>query len=290
MKVHSVGVIGCGHLFVNSILPPVRKSSRFSIRSVFDPALGHGNSLGLNTVPSFESILGDPEIETVWIVSPARFHAEQAVAALRAGKHAYVQKPICTDLQELDHLLNAESESDRCLVAAPGMMAYPTWRLAKREFDSGVLGTPYCAQAGFMGWGGDEVDWPNDPSWFFQTGGGPVRDHGVYTLTALIGILGKPRRTIALGNTRRRERIWKGHGTFEVTERDNFAVSVEFESGVLATLNEAWCAGSERYQFELHGSEGCLRTFGGTWDACPRGYEHIDSGGNRVRRIDAQND
>lgn len=132
-----VGIIGTGLAF-QAIHAPVLEglAAQFAIRVLWDPDSGIAGDtarrLGARSAPNMEDLLADPSVEVVVICSPARFHAAQAIAAMRAGKRAVlVEKPLCASPEEADALAE---EAMRCgvplLVGA--MHRYdPAWLAAE---------------------------------------------------------------------------------------------------------------------------------------------------------------
>lgn len=88
----------------------------------------------------FEDALADG-IDVVDISTPNHLHAEQAIAALKAGKHVLVQKPISNRLEDADRVVDAWKASGK--IAGMFMSAYTNplvWDI-KRMVDAGALGT-----------------------------------------------------------------------------------------------------------------------------------------------------
>jgi predicted dehydrogenase len=65
--------------------------------------------------PTYEALLADPQIEAVLVATPHFLHHPQTVAALRAGKHVFVEKPISTTLSEAEEMLRVSRETGRVL-------------------------------------------------------------------------------------------------------------------------------------------------------------------------------
>lgn len=69
----------------------------------------------------FDALAADPELDALWLVTPSALHADQIVAALRAGKHVFCEKPLSLDLGECERVL-AEARARPHLVATIGFM------------------------------------------------------------------------------------------------------------------------------------------------------------------------
>jgi len=134
----NVGIIGAG-LVVQSIHIPVlqRLSDTFAVRCVWD--VDHERSAALAAqlhaaaASSLEQLLSDESIDAVAICSPAAFHAEHALAAMRAGKRALlVEKPLCGTLAEVEAVAAMAAETGTALVMGSMHLYDPAWREATR--------------------------------------------------------------------------------------------------------------------------------------------------------------
>jgi len=142
-----VGVVGTGLAF-QAIHARVLEdmSQQFSLRAVWDPdgarAAAAAHWLGARVATDCDSLFADPSIDVVVIASPARFHAEQAIAAMRAGKRAVlVEKPLCRTPGEAEAI--AREAHMRGVALLVGAMHWhdPAW-LAAREVFAKTIFTP----------------------------------------------------------------------------------------------------------------------------------------------------
>lgn len=126
---------------------------------------------------SYEALLADPGIDAVYIPLPNHLHVEWTIKALRAGKHVLTEKPIALRADEIDAII---AERDRTgLLAAEAYMIvhHPQWQRAKEWLEAGEIGTLRHVDAAFSFHLMDMENIRNRP----DTGGGSLRDIGVYT-------------------------------------------------------------------------------------------------------------
>ncbi len=106
-----VALVGAGNLARWAHLPVVQKSADAELRAVYSASGVRGKSYASRfgaayCTTEYEQILGDPDVDVVLIVSRNAQHASQALAALKAGKHVFVEKPMaltdaeCRDLNQ----------------------------------------------------------------------------------------------------------------------------------------------------------------------------------------------
>jgi predicted dehydrogenase len=143
---------------------------------------------GARPYARLEEMLGDDGIDAVEILTPHQLHAEQAIAALAAGKHVSLQKPPARDLAELDRVAAAARSARGSFRVFENFMWYPPHRLARELVEAGeigdVLSVRILTAAGRLGAGqGWEVPpestrWRADPA---LCGGGMITfDHGYH--------------------------------------------------------------------------------------------------------------
>ncbi|MBE1613011.1 putative dehydrogenase [Actinopolymorpha pittospori] len=174
-------------------------------------------------------VLDDPEVDVVLVLTSMPEHGRLAKAALLAGKHVLVEKPMATTLEEAAELVELSKTSAGHLVCAPFVILSPTFQAMWRHIRDGDIGRPALAR-GRYGW--DGPDWG---PWFYRAGGGPLFDLGVYNITALAGLLGPVRRVSAFTGRLRPQRVVDGE-LIDVETPDNYQITLDFGDAVLATV------------------------------------------------------
>ena len=115
--------------------------------AVADPAPGAAERLATRLdVPSAYAdpaqALADPGVDAVVIAAPARFHADVIVAAARAGKHVFCEKPAALSLGDLDRAIEAVRAAGVVLQVGFNRRFAPDWAAARELLNDGTLGTP----------------------------------------------------------------------------------------------------------------------------------------------------
>ena len=216
-------------------------------------------------ITDYSDLLARTDVDAVALLTPMREHAPMAKAALRAGKHVLVEKPMATTLDEARELMTTARECGRHLVCAPFTVLSPTFQIIGRRLQRGDIGRVVSAR-GRYGWAGP--DWTD---WFYKAGGGALFDLGVYNLTTLTGWLGPVRRVTAMTGVAVPERTVGGK-TVRVEADDNAQVLLDFGGACFAVLTTSFSLQQYRGPgLELFGTEGTLYLLGDDWD--PDGYE-----------------
>lgn len=89
---------------------------------------------------SFEAVLADPGIDAVSLASPAGEHYAQAKAALEAGKHVYVEKPLALDIAEAGELCALAAARGRVLMVGHLLQYHPVYLALRQMVEAGELG------------------------------------------------------------------------------------------------------------------------------------------------------
>jgi len=87
-------------------------------------------------------LLNDDRVDAIEILTPHDVHAEQAIAALAAGKHVSLQKPPARSLAEFDRIAGAAAASGRVVRVFENFAHYPPHIKARELIESGAIGTP----------------------------------------------------------------------------------------------------------------------------------------------------
>jgi predicted dehydrogenase len=115
MKIYQVGIIGYGgfgkflHHWWNTL-------ENVKVTAVSDAGLEEKTSSKLKTYKDWQQLLLNSEIDIVSIATPPAFHVEIACAAMRAGKHVLLEKPIALDDQGADQILLTQKETGKVIM------------------------------------------------------------------------------------------------------------------------------------------------------------------------------
>lgn len=140
----AVGVIGVGW-HGSSHLGMLDANPRAKLQAVCDKDEARLNEAAeTHQVPlrcqSYEEMLASPEVDAVVIVLPDHLHREPAVAALQAGKHVLLEKPMATTIEDAEAIAAAADEAEGCfMLNLSNRWMYP-FAKGKELLDGGTLG------------------------------------------------------------------------------------------------------------------------------------------------------
>ncbi len=262
MQPVGVGIIGCGNVlrrYMATKFPAMKIVSCFDQNP--DRARRASDQYGFSSVPSAECLLADPAVEIVLNLTPPSVHASVSLAAARAGKHVYSEKPLGVSREEGAAVLQAACDRGVRVGCAPDSFLSDGMQTARSLIDEGAIGRPVGFTA-FMLEPGHEY-WHPDPEIFYQPGGGPMFDMGPYYLTALVTLLGQPARVFGLTTTSAGERTVRSQArsgqTIPVLTPDHVTGIIEFEQGATGAIMTSFAAWhSPHPPLTIFGTEGTL--------------------------------
>ncbi|MCY3019981.1 MAG: Gfo/Idh/MocA family oxidoreductase [Planctomycetota bacterium] len=140
-------------------------------------------------VADYRELLKDKSIDVVSIALPNYLHEEVAVAALKAGKHVMLDKPMATNAREAQRIIDAWKEKKVVLMVGQNFRFNRDTQMVREYVKSGELGEVYHARAHWLRRSGI----PRIGSWFTQmkyAGGGCCYDIGVHLLDCTLHCMG----------------------------------------------------------------------------------------------------
>ncbi|WP_130860687.1 Gfo/Idh/MocA family protein [Gracilibacillus phocaeensis] len=151
-----------------------------------------------HTYTGYHELLANKEVEAVSICTWNNTHAEIAIAALQAGKHVLVEKPLCKTVEEALAVEEAVKSSGKTLQVGFVRRYAANTEIVKRFIDNGDLGDIYYAKATCLRRLGNPGGWFADKE---RSGGGPLIDLGVHIIDICWYLMGKPKVKSIRGNT-----------------------------------------------------------------------------------------
>lgn len=268
-----IGVVGCGNVLEVGYLPLIERLRARGLaelvmacdrRAELREPVMQGCRVAHFTL-DYQELVQSPTVELVLVLTSMPLHAAVSRAALLAGKHVLVEKPLATTLKEGLELVELARRSPGYLLPAPHVILSPTFQTISRRMRRGDIGKPLLARARY-GWTG-----PSWGQWFYRKGGGALFDLGVYNLTSLTGLLGPAQQVSAMAGVAIPERVVDGEA-IQVEAEDNAHVLLDFGQAVLGVVSTGFTMQQYRSPcLEVYGSSGTIQMLGDDW--APEGYE-----------------
>jgi predicted dehydrogenase len=304
MQLFGVGIIGFGfmgrtHAYGHVNLPlfydPIPCRTRLVGVATSRPETAEAarNAFGFGfATADWRELVARPDIHIVHVCTPNRYHKEQVLAALAAGKHVYCDKPLCRnrqEAQEIEAVLPGARVTHQMVLHN---RFFPATMRAKHMVDAGFLGDLLSLRSAYLHSG--SVD-PKAPlKWKLDAGlagGGALLDLGSHALDLVQYLIGPLRVVNCTTYTAYPERPAPDDPTraVPVTTEDAVLVTVRAPNGALGHVEASKIAAGavDELRFEINGSRGALRfnlmqpdylwAYDQTLPAAERGWRAIET-------------
>ena len=268
-----LGVVGCGSVFWTpymSLIERLRGQGRVDVVAVYDsdPAKRRAAADRLDLSPDLPDDLAvctHPDVDVVLVLTSMPQHGRLARAALEAGKHVLVEKPVATTLREAEQVLAAAETAPGHLLCAPHILISPTYRTMHARVRAGEIGGLLTARARY-GWAGPGLE----PLVLRARRGRAVRPRRLQRHQPLRLLRARPARDRDAG-VAIPERIIDGEPV-RVMADDNAHVLIDFGDARFAVVTTGFTMQNYRSPcIELYGTHGVMQMLGDDW--APEGYE-----------------
>jgi 1,5-anhydro-D-fructose reductase (1,5-anhydro-D-mannitol-forming) len=200
------------------------------------------------SVTSLVELVGDPDVDAVYISTTNELHRDQAIAAAQAGKHVLCEKPLSMTLADAHAIVDAARAAGVVLATNHHLRAAGTHRAMRDAIKAGRIGKPLSARVfhavylppHLQGW---RLDKP-------EAGGGVILDITVHDTDTLRFVLDSdPVETVAFS---------QAGGMGKAGLEDAVMGVLRFENGVIAQFHDGFTTKFAETGFEVHGTDGSL--------------------------------
>lgn len=198
----------------------------------------------------YRSLVARDDIDVVDVVVPSHLHYEIAVAALEAGKHLFLEKPMVLTVPHCDELIALAREKNRVLAVDHEMRLSALWGRVKQLIDDGAVGTPqyvllelsrFPYRLGSEGW---RFDINRVGNWILEE---PI--HFFDLARWYFSDFGDPVSVYARANSRQPD-----HPELQ----DNFTTIMDFSSGGFAVISQTLAAFEHHVTCKVTGTAGAI--------------------------------
>ena len=241
-----VGIVGCGkvaHLHAAALakIPGVELAAVADA----DPARAtdFAAKYGARAVSELDGV------DAAIVCTPHPQHAEPAIAALNAGLHVLVEKPLASTVADCDRMIEAAGRAGVRLGVVSQRRWFEPVRRMKAAIDAGKIGRPILGAVTMYSWR-DEAYYRSDPwrgRWDTE-GGGVLINQSPHHIDLLLWMMGPVEEVIGR---------WANLSHPYVEVEDTAAAILRFRSGALATITVSLCQMPGIYtKIHVHGSNG----------------------------------
>jgi len=252
MDLVRIGFIGLGNITQTRHLPAVRRIGGARIMGGADinrallAQVAERNRFEVSYT-DWNQLIESPQIDAVFVNLPTHLHAEVSIAALKAGKHVFCEKPFAMNTREATAMVETAKLTGRSLMISNVQRFAMRSRLMKQHLlraDS-KLGEAYYIKSGMLQRNGE----PPEQSWFARrerAGGGVLMDQGPGMLDQMLWLLDYPEVDAVNGMVARN--VLPDSYNVE----DTATVSFRMGGGTMAYLELAWAHSSGPHENLLY--------------------------------------
>jgi len=244
-----VGIIGCGWAGGTLHLPALKSLPGAEVVAIADIDQHRLNQVGdkygiKNRYTDFMELIKNNEVEVVAVCVPAKSHAEVAFAALDAGKHTFIEKPLALTMGEMELLIEKANVSPGKATVGFNLRCHRLVREARKIIREGALGKIESMRSA---WTSDVRHYRDMPEWRNKRGegGGTIIEIAIHHFDLWRFLLGSEVEEVS-ALTRSFE--WDDQIATVNARMDNGAIVSSFFSELTSNNNE----------IEIHGRNGSL--------------------------------
>lgn len=251
-----VGVIGAGAIAQVVHLPLLKELPGARIEALCDIHESKARVLAdrldvARVCHDHEALLASGDVDAVVICSPNHLHQEQTIAALEAGMHVLVERPLALHEEGTRAVLDAAEAADRTLMVGFNNRFRPDTRGVKSFVSSGELGDIFTIHGTWF----NRKTRPRRATWRHRraTGGGVFMDLGIQVLDLCLWMLDYPEPVGVCAHLHPGERM---------DVEDSAAVLVRLDTGATVSVQVTWSllAERDRHHLRLLGTTGTAST------------------------------
>jgi predicted dehydrogenase len=256
-----LAVVGCAHSHTPGYIQRLKGCQDVRVKYVWDTdakrAKRWADELGATAVPDDAAVWADPEVKGAVICSQTNLHQRLVLAAAKAGKHLFVEKPMGVSGAECRRMAEAIEQAGLLFTTGYGMRTSPEHLFLKQQVAQGTLGKitrirgSTCHSGSLGGWFDGEIRWMADPK---IAGCGGFGDLGTHSLDLLMWLIGDVEAVTA--------DIKVVTGRYGPCDECGEAL-IRFTSGVTGTLAAGWVDVDNPLSLEIAGTEGHASIFQG---------------------------
>jgi predicted dehydrogenase len=251
MSTVRLGVLGAARILKNAVITPAASVPEIEVTAIAARDRSRAEEMaerdGIPRVlDDYDALLADPDVDAVYVPTPAALHGVWMLRAIAAGKHVLCEKPFTANADEAEDVAAAAAGSGLVVMEAFHSQHHPSWARLRELLAEGVIGDVVSAEADFC----VEIADRSDIRWQESMGGGALMDLGVYPLRFLTHVLGAP-------TVRSAEAV-------EVDGVDaSIVVRLDLPGGVDGTVRASMVAGEDHsVQARITGTAGTITVHG----------------------------
>jgi predicted dehydrogenase len=257
----TLAFVGCAHIHTPGFIELLNGRKDVKVKYVWDHdsarASQRAKELNSQTVTDLDKIWSDPQIKAVVICSETNRHHDLVLAATKAGKHMFAEKPLGITARDSEDMASAIEKAGLLFTTGYFMRTDPKHLFLKEEIARGAFGKisrirgSNCHTGSLEGWFDTEWRWMADPK---IAGVGAFGDLGTHKLDILMWLVGDVESVTA--------EVKVVTGRYPGCDESGEAL-IRFKSGIIGTLAAGWVDLEDPVQLQISGTTAHAAIIGG---------------------------
>lgn len=249
---YGIGIVGCGMIadFHAKAIADIQGAQLVGACSRRKESSDKfAEKFGCNSFENVEQLLADPNIDILSICTPSGAHLEPALAAIAAGKHVVVEKPLEVTTERCDQIIQAAKEANVTVSTIFPSRFHGAFGILRQAIEDGRFGRITMGDA-YVKWFRTQ-EYYDSGAWrgtWDLDGGGALMNQAIHTVDLLLWLMGPVKRVSAFTDM-------LGHSGIEV--EDVAVANLQFQNGALGVIQATTAAYPGMLKrIEIHGTEG----------------------------------
>lgn len=249
------GVVGTGSHVTDWMAPAFSRAENTRLAAVCSRELPRAQEVAkqfgfARAYDSYDKMLADDSVDAVYVCTPNSMHAEQAIAAARAGKHVLVEKPMALKSDDAEAMVEVCGAAGVRLGVGFHLRHHPAHQEARRLVQEGLLGQPFVYDLRWVVASTRRAGWWQDPD---MIGAYILAARGVHLMDFARFLSGlEPTAVTMMSDGQRADRPLE----------EKAVLTLRFGEGVFATLILARHAAGTQNGFAVYGTAGTVQATG----------------------------
>lgn len=163
-------------------------SKKLSLAGVYDinpKRIAWAKKRGFSVYNSYEELLKDDSVDIVLIATPNHLHREEAIQAMRAGKHVLCEKPVMITSEDMKAVMEVSRETGKVFYPRQNRRWDPDFLMVQKIYEEKLIGNVFRIESRVHGSRGIPGDWRGKK----ECGGGMLLDWGVHILDRMLALI-----------------------------------------------------------------------------------------------------
>lgn len=245
------GILGAGSVAQRRVMPAMQAHPGSAVQAIMVRDQARADAIAAQfgaakAYHSVEALVGDADVDAVYVSSPANVHCEHVLAAAKAGKHVLCEKPMGLTAEECRRMIDACDEAVVHLQVCLVLRGWPIYHRIREMIGEGTFGQIVEVRAHLTKWTPFAPDaWRLDAK---QSGGGVLIDVGAHYLDLFRFLVGEFSKIACMSSS----------AVFNWAVEDSAFVTVAFQNGAHGVMGLSFAAPYNGQMLEIYGTKGSL--------------------------------